>query len=175
MELLEPLQPGGPRARGIWRIADPYFRFWFRYVFPNRSRLERGRAQEVYREIESDLDSYTGLVFEDVCRTWVARHAEVAPGADAVGSWWSRRADAEIGVVAMEGRDYRLLGSCKWSRKAGEDAIERLQTHRALLGPRAAQAGLAVFALGFSKQARERAAREQVRLVEVDELFTRRP
>jgi len=175
VELLEPLQPTGPRARGIWRIADPYFRFWFRYVFPNRSRLERGRVEEVHREIEADLDSYIGFVFEDVCRTWVARHSEVVPGADSVGSWWSRRADAEIDVVAMRGRDYRLLGSCKWSRNAGEDVIERLQTHRALLGPRAAQAELAVFARGFSKRARERAARERVRLVEVDELFTRRP
>lgn len=171
VELREPLQPAGPRARGIWGIADPYFRFWFRYVFPNRSRLERGRVDEVYREIEADLDSYTGLVFEDVCRTWVARHAEGGPPADSVGLWWSRRADAEIDVVAMGGRDYRLLGSCKWARNAGTDAIEQLQTHRALLGPRAAQAELAVFARGFSQRARELASRTAVRLVTVDELF----
>lgn len=171
VELLEPLQPAGPRARGIWRIADPYFRFWFRYVFPNRSRLERGRVEEVLREIASDLDSYTGLVFEDVCRTWVARHAERVPPADSVGSWWSRRADAEIEIVAMGGRDYSLLGSCKWSRNADDHVIERLQTHRALLGPRAAQAQLAVFARGFSQRARELATRTAVRLVKVDELF----
>lgn len=171
VELLEPLQPAGPRARGIWRIADPYFRFWFRYVFPNRSRLERGRVEEVLREITSDLDSYTGLVFEDVCRTWVARHAERVPPADSVGSWWSRRADAEIDIVAMEGRDYSLLGSCKWSRNADDHVIERLQTHRALLGPRAAQAQLAVFARGFSQRARQLATRTAVRLVKVDELF----
>ncbi|MBA2463312.1 MAG: ATP-binding protein [Actinobacteria bacterium] len=170
-ELREPLQPSGPRARGIWQIADPYFRFWFRYVFPNRSRLERGRVAEVYREIDADLDTYTGVVFEEVCRAWLARYSEAGQDADAVGSWWSRRADAEIDVVAMRSRDYRFLGACKWSTRVGADVLERLHAHRALLGSRAAQAELAVFGRGFTERARERAAREHVRLVGIDELF----
>jgi len=170
-ELLEPLQPPGPRARGVWRIADPYFRFWFRYVFPNRSRLERGRVEDVYQEIEAGLDSYVGFVFEDVCRAWLGSYSNAVPGADAIGSWWSRRADAEIDVVAVRRRDYVLLASCKWSLRAGEDVIDQLHTHRALLGARAAQAELVVFARGFSDRTRERAARERVRLVGIEELF----
>jgi AAA+ ATPase superfamily predicted ATPase len=31
--------------RGIYRLKDHYLRFWFRYVHPNRSQLERGGAQ----------------------------------------------------------------------------------------------------------------------------------
>lgn len=170
-ELRSPLQPAGARARGIWRIADPYFRFWFRYVFPNRSRLERGRVDEVQREIAADLDSHTGLVFVDACRTWLGRYANDVPDADSIGSWWSRTADAEIDVVAMRKRDYVLLASCKWSTRAGEDVVDALLRHRTLLGPRATQAKLAVLARGFTERAQKRAARERVRLVTIDELF----
>ena len=33
--------------RGIYRLRDPYLHFWFHYVHPNRSQLERGGAQIV--------------------------------------------------------------------------------------------------------------------------------
>ncbi len=49
---VEPVEPQqGGRARGYWKISDPYFRVWFRFVFRNRSRLSRGRVSEVADEI----------------------------------------------------------------------------------------------------------------------------
>ena len=33
--------------RGIYRLKDHYLRFWFRYLHPNRSQLERGGAQVI--------------------------------------------------------------------------------------------------------------------------------
>lgn len=50
-----PLKRDGSVDRSIHEISDPYFRFWFRYILRNRSRLESGRVNEVHGEIEADL------------------------------------------------------------------------------------------------------------------------
>lgn len=170
----EPLEPGRKGARrAVWRIEDPYFRFWFRYVFPNRSRLARGRIGEVGREIRRDLSTFVGPVFEACCREWVARYSPLGESALEVGSWWSRRHDLEIDVVTLGKKGYDVLGSCKWStRRVGESVLDGLYEARSALGPKAAQARLAIFARsGFTEALRERATREGVELVEASDLF----
>jgi AAA+ ATPase superfamily predicted ATPase len=171
---VEPLEPGRrPGGRGYWRVSDPYFRFWFRYVFPNRSRLARGRITEVASEILEDLPVFIGHAFEDCCREWVARYSPLGSDALDVGSWWSRTHDVEVDVVTVEKTGYGLLGSCKWStRPVGEGVLDDLYRARAALGPKAAQAKLAIFArAGFSAGLAERAAKEGVALVGVADLF----
>lgn len=172
---VEPLEPGhGGRARAYWKISDPYFRFWFGHVLPKRSRLARGRTKEVAREIGRTLPQITSLVFEDVCREWVGRYSELGADADAVGSWWSRRSDTEIDVVALDKRGYSLLGSCKWwTKPIGPAVLDGLYEAKARLGPQAAQARLALFSKsGFKQELNERATQEQVVLISVDDLFT---
>jgi hypothetical protein len=171
---VEPLEPGGKGARrAFWQIKDPYFRFWFRYVFPNRSRLARGRIAEVAREIRSDLSTFVGPIFEDCCREWVGRYSPLGQGALEVGSWWSRKHDIEIDVVTVEKRGYGLLGSCKWwRRKVGANVLDELYEGKVALGPKAAQAKLAIFSrAGFTDALNERAEREDVLLVGARELF----
>ena len=173
IELREPLAAGREAARAIWRIADPYFRFWFRYVFRNRSRLERELVHEVQKEIEADLETYMGWEFEEACRAWVARYSTVGADSTAVGSWWSRRGDAEIDVVAMRGHAYTLVGSCKWTARVDERVLDQLYGHRALLGGRAARARLVLFARdGFAAALDERAQAEDVALVTAETLFS---
>ena len=36
----------GKRRRGIWTIADPYIRFWFRFILPAQGQLEHGASAE---------------------------------------------------------------------------------------------------------------------------------
>ncbi|MBM3147276.1 MAG: hypothetical protein FJ000_05200 [Actinobacteria bacterium] len=171
---VEPLEPGHKGAvRGHWKTIDPYFRFWFRYVLVNRSRLARGRIDEVAAEIREDLPSFTGPVFEDICRDWVGRYSALGDGALEVGSWWSRRSDVEVDVVTLQKKGYGLLGSCKWwRRRVGVAELDDLYRARAALGPNAAQARLVLFARGgFTRELAERAALENVTLVGLTELF----
>jgi uncharacterized protein len=169
-----PLAPGGRDRRASYRIADPYFRFFFRYVFPNRSRLERGRVDEVAAEVLADLDNLMGRAFEDCCRTWVGRYAdEQAVGAsEELGSWWSRDGQVEIDVVGVAKGRCTFLGSCKWARRAGVQMLDELHEAQAALGGKATTAQLAIFARGgFDAALRRRAAEESVLLVTAADLF----
>lgn len=173
-----PIAPRGGRTRGYWQIEDPFFRFWFRRVAPNRSRLDRGEAVDaVWSEIAADLDTYVGRIFEDLCRQWLIRHStpEQARDAAQVGSWWSRDGRTEIDIVCADRRRYTLLGSCKWTRRlVGEDVLDALQGGHDAIAAEAPAAGarLALFARrGFTRSLRRRAEREGVLLVTAAELF----
>ncbi len=169
-----PLAPGARGRRASYRIADPYFRFYFRYVFPNRSRLERGRADEVADEVLADLDNLMGRAFEDCCRTWVGRYADEREvgRSEQLGSWWSRDGQVEIDVVGVAKDRCTFLGSCKWARRAGVFALDDLRDAQATLGGKATTARLALFARdGFDAALRRRAADEGVLLVTAADLF----
>lgn len=169
-----PLAPGGRTRRASYRIADPYFRFYFRYVFPNRSRLERGRADEVAEEVLADLDNLMGRTFEDCCRMWVGRYADEREvgRSEQLGSWWSRDGQVEIDVVGVAKGRCTFLGSCKWARRVGVQALDDLRDAQAALGGKAAAARLALFARGgFDAALRRRAADEGVLLVTAADLF----
>lgn len=171
---MTPLTTGGRERRTSYRIADPYFRFFFRYVFPNRSRLERGRVDEVAAEVLADFDNLIGRAFEDCCRTWVGRYAdpELVGRSEELGAWWSRDGASEIDVVGVAKRRYAFLGSCKWRKVVGVDVLDDLRHAQAALGGKAMTARLALFARrGFDAALRERAADEGVLLLTAADLF----
>lgn len=170
-----PLSADGHEARRTsYRIADPYFGFFFRYLFPNRSRLERGHVEEVAREVEADLDNIMGRAFEDCCRHWVGRYADErrVGRSEQLGSWWSRDGSVEIDVVGVRRGRYSLLGSCTWSRTVDVRVLDELRDAQAALGGKAMNARLALFARrGFTPALRERAGDEGVLLVTAADLF----
>lgn len=172
IEARSPLTPNGPETRrSSYRLTDPFFRFWFRFVFPNRSLLERGRVEDVLQVVERDLDPYMGPAFEDVCRDWAGRFAgDALPASQQLGSWWSRDGQTEIDVVGVSRGRYDLLASCKWAKSAPVSTLTQLLEQRDSL-PRAAGAKLAIFARGFSAPLRRRADEEGVALVGLDQLF----
>ncbi|HEU4393447.1 MAG TPA: ATP-binding protein [Solirubrobacterales bacterium] len=167
-----PLGPNEPEAkRASYRLVDPFFRFWFRFVFPNRSLLERGRVKAVLQIVRRDMDTFMGKAFEDCCREWAGRYAgDALPASQHLGNWWSRDGQVEIDIVGASRGRYDLLGSCKWGQEAPTAALGQLLSHRDSL-PRAGSARLAIFARGFEPELERRAKEEQVSLVTAERLF----
>jgi AAA+ ATPase superfamily predicted ATPase len=167
-----PLGPSGPEPkRTSYRLTDPFFRFWFRFVFPNRSLLERGRVKEVLRIVKRDMDTFMGQAFEDCCREWIGRYAtDALPTSQNLGSWWSRDGQVEVDVVGASRGRYDLVGSCKWSRKTSTAVLGQLLSHRESL-PRADSARLLIFARGFEPGLMRRAKDEGGVLIGIDDLF----
>ncbi len=168
-----PVTEKNPRKSrwGIYQITDHYFRFWFRFVYPNHSLLERGETDQVRRRIAEQLDQFVGPAFERICQEalWRRHRAgklDFTPAA--VGYWWNRQ--EEIDVAAM-GEDEVLLGECKWtSRPVGVNILDDLKRKAQALD-RTLPVRYALFARsGFTPALQARAAEEGVLLVDLEEL-----
>lgn len=105
----------------IYGISDFMFRFWYRYVFSNRTLVETGAQQAIWeKRIEPNYSSYMGLVFEKICSDYLT--AQNANGNlpflfTSIGRWWGTNPKThkqlEIDLIANDGKDY-LICECKW-------------------------------------------------------------
>lgn len=116
--------------RTLYRIADPFLRFWFRYVEPGRSRLEAGRVSAVERDISRTLSHHVGGVWEDLARESVPRLELLGRAWGPAARWWGAGLDRkpmEIDVVS-ESEDGKaiLVGEATWDDAA--DAAGRLDS-----------------------------------------------
>lgn len=111
----------GKRRQARYVFADPFFAFYYRFIFANRPRVELGRSGAVWEEIEEQLDAHVGLQFEEVARQTLilmnGREVHGVPLAfDSIGRWWNRQGE-ELDVVA-KGPDEVLAGEVKWGKGA---------------------------------------------------------
>ena len=149
MHLVEKRVPFGEdlsrSRRGIYRICEPAFAFWYRFVQPEVASVEMDAGELVARELpqSDDIPTYVGHWFEDICLKWVvwqAKHGALPLRPVRFGSWWgtdpSAREQTDIDVVASSDRRSELLvGECKWRRKFDEARAAQNLVHRAgLLG-----------------------------------------
>jgi AAA+ ATPase superfamily predicted ATPase len=137
VERLVPVTESQPQKsrRGIYRLKDHYLRFWFRYVHPNRSQLERGGAAIVLeQQVLPEIDHFSALTFEEVCQQflWQLGLSGKLPFAPSqIGNWWN--ANEEIDLVVL-GEKNAILVECKWSSKpVGSDILAELARKAGLI------------------------------------------
>lgn len=100
-----------------YRVADPYLRFWFRFVEPQLANIARGRGDLAIDAFGRGWPSWRGKAIEPVVRAAVLRLApDLGPlsDADAVGGWWNRDNSTEVDLVAAHGQLVRAVGSITW-------------------------------------------------------------
>jgi len=108
-------------TRGLYRITDNFFRFWFHFVFPNLSDLESGDAEGVFQYVVApQLNTFTSPIFETVCREYLRKlNRQNALGfrVTKLGRWWGKLegGQAEVDVVAIDATSkHYILGECKF-------------------------------------------------------------
>lgn len=173
-------------------ISDHAVRFWYRFVEPHASRLERGRPRSVWDErIEPELNTYLGGVFERVCAEAFERlHSTLELGFPSRWTRWEghdrNRRPVEIDIVA-ELDDGRLLtGEIKWSsspidRRLHDDLRRDLEDlgasgrgwARDALDPDASAGHVYFSAAGFTDSFAAFAEDEPIYLVSLDDMFER--
>lgn len=158
--------------KGLYAIADPFVRFWFRFVLPQRALLETGRADEAAKRVHSEIDAFASSAYEDVCRQAVNHGLlDEASGCrwERAGRWWI--SNAELDLVAFDGdRASVLCGEAKWSRRpVGTNILRELEEASDLvdLPSTVVQRQFALFSRsGFTEALkRDAAARDDVHLV----------
>ena len=162
-----------------YRIADPYFRFWFRFLsdpaFPVASRAEA--ASQWDEKVEPFFAAFSADVFREVCRQHVERlgTAGKLPFApDVIGPWRTKDFGMDL-VAATADRRSCLVADCfADEEKVGLKALRRMQGKSdSLPVPDDAEVHFWLFSRGgFEKPLRELADRDPyLHLAETEDLL----
>jgi hypothetical protein len=136
--------------RALYRIADNFLNFWFRFVYRHRVDVARGLGREVVdRVVIPGLADYMGEPWEEMCREFIRRKAasgRLPVEVSRVGRWWNQDNSVEVDIVGLRGKEVVLAGSVKWSRSAGAQELRELRRAVEALPERADDVRLAIFA-----------------------------
>lgn len=174
--------------RGLYRLTDNFFRFWYAFVFTNISELESGDVDGVFNySVKPVLHEFASLTFEDVCREYVRelqKSGKLPFRYKTMGRWWGkttvRRKDGtevqetEIDLLAVSQKsDQYLVGECKFKGRPLSYA-DYLDTAAKLL-PQQEKADFYYYLFsesGFDERLTEEASHnDRLRLVTLEDLF----
>ncbi len=127
--------PPGLKSRR-YVVADPYLRFWLRFVGPRIEEIDRGRGDLLLERVERDWMSFRGRAIEPVVRRSLERLLpdDRFGAARYVGGYWTRTNVPEVDLVgAADPRptEVSFVGSIKWrentlfTRRDTEDLVEQ--------------------------------------------------
>lgn len=95
----------GKKRRKRIHFSDPFFHFYYRFIYPNLARLDLGDLEGVVADIERDLPAHVGRPgLEEVGRQTLAalngrRHAGRRFAFSELGAWWD--GEDELDAVAV--------------------------------------------------------------------------
>ena len=154
---------------GLYRITDNFISFWFRFVYPYRSFLERGEKAYVMEQIKKMfVQNYVAFVYEDLCREKMWQHASDGLWDfrfDRLGRYWG----SVCGEVDILGLDTvsgnMLIGECKYTKtEKGLSVLRTLREKAAALETKTKRKcrSFVIFSTaGFTKGLLEEAARNE--------------
>ncbi|PKP60397.1 MAG: hypothetical protein CVT88_03215 [Candidatus Altiarchaeales archaeon HGW-Altiarchaeales-1] len=112
----------------LYFIDDNFFRFWFRFVYPNKSDVEIGNTENIMKKISLEFNTYVGKIYEEICREVLIKKRalrETNINFNEVGRWWGhyrengQRKEVEIDLVAINedtnaNKREIYFFECKW-------------------------------------------------------------
>ena len=119
--------------KNLYRIADPFLSFYYKFVVPNRSFIELERRGPIDLSMENGFSGHVGYWWEHLCREAITGNTINGVLYGEARRWWGKVKiddeweDVELDLVA-ESLDQKtiLIGECKWT--TGENG--RLITKR---------------------------------------------
>lgn len=109
--------------KSLYRVADPFLNFWYKFALPNRSRLTFLEDEGSVAEFNHKFDIYLGDVWKRLVRSNLSKEWR------GVSRWWgtgTNRQKMEIDIVgeSFDGKTL-LVGEVKLS--ANELEVERIK------------------------------------------------
>jgi len=102
----------------LYQIKDNFIRFWFRFVYPERARIELGQSDFVLERIKANFtDNHVAHIYENVCRSelWRLAFTEVLQF-NKLGRWWNSKEEIDIVALDSTGDDI-VFAECKYCTK----------------------------------------------------------
>ena len=164
----------------IYSLTDNYLRFWYRYVFSNKSYYEMLGPEEAAAEIEENLNDFMGPAFENICVQYLKRMARLRKLPFVpyhIGKWWGNnpylRAQDDVDILAINKKgDEALFCECKFTNKPMpmEEYDDLIEAAKAFPGI-TKKHFMFISKNGFSASVSERAKTEDVKLLSIDDLY----
>ncbi|MFP8953776.1 ATP-binding protein [Natrialbaceae archaeon A-arb3/5] len=115
--------------RGRYRLLDPLFRFWFRFVYGNEDRYERLGEDAYEAIIEPELPNFVSPEFETLCQDALPNLYPEQTFLD-IGRWWYK--EHEVDVVGFTTDETIVVGECKFTNAPLDyGALASLENHAA--------------------------------------------
>jgi AAA+ ATPase superfamily predicted ATPase len=108
--------------RGLYKIADPFFRLWFRVVAPYRAQLASGTPAARRQLLARFWDNLCAQSWEELCRHQVTRLptesslGQLGPWGPASRWWHGAQPEWDLVSDSLDGQRV-LLGEVKWSTR----------------------------------------------------------
>ena len=85
-----------------YEIRDNFLRFWFRFIYPFQSLIERQLFAPLRGNISNHYEDYSGRVLEQYFHDKVMESGQYTQ----VGNWWDRKGQNEIDLIAINEFDH---------------------------------------------------------------------
>lgn len=113
-----------------YRLREPLFRFWFRYVYGQQGKLAQLGDGAYERLVDPTFSAYVGPMFEAVCRD--ALPSLIPKTYRGIGYWWHD--NHELDVVGLASDGTLVVGECKYTtREMTEGDLADLERAAALV------------------------------------------
>lgn len=106
-----------------YKIRDHFLKFWFRFIYRNRSTVETGNFDYIKRVLEMNLTIYSSYVLEQFFQDLIAESHQY----NQVGSYFESDHTNEIDLVAINDLDKKMLVA-EVKRNKKKIRIEELKT-----------------------------------------------
>lgn len=115
----QPLFERSPSKNVLYTMDDNFFTFWFRFVYKYSYMLEIENYESVKAIISRDYETFSGLMLERYFkRVLIEKHEYTR-----IGSWWNRKGENEIDMVAENELDGKAV-FFEVKRRAGNIDME---------------------------------------------------
>ncbi|ELZ89094.1 ATP-binding protein [Haloferax sulfurifontis] len=96
-----------------YRLNEPLFRFWFRYVYGQEGKLAQLGDNAFEELIAPSFSGYMGSMFELVCQN--ALPSLVPKTYHGIGYWWHKHHELDVVGLASDGT--LVAGECKYTQR----------------------------------------------------------
>ncbi len=152
----------GKERLGRYCIKDNFFKFWYKFIFPNQTPLNLGNTKLVSDLIKENLNAYVGRIFEEIVKEFLISYntreiKNLKLNFENIGSWWDRN-NNEIDILAYNLKEKNfLLGEVKWTNKPLDiDVVEELERKSRYIHYSGTYRFLFVSKNGFTERALEK-------------------
>lgn len=122
----------GNASRGLYRIADPYVKFWFRFLASNSTLImtRQEAISEWAAAVEPFFADFAAGTFEQVCRQYLTRlhfSGKLPFHLTTLGRWWRNGTEIDL-VGADHDRRHCIAAECKYqNQKVSIKVLRSLQ------------------------------------------------